>query len=411
MLRPAGCIAVLLGLFLLAGPVHSLGPAWSGRGGAPVVVSADGKYVLSDGDTFTLFGPGGTVTWRGFGGSSVLSNAGGFYQPLALTRDGMFSVVGTNGGLLYLDRTQRIFWQDSRYRPIGGVALSPDENFVAVVADGHLSVYTRGGDVVWRNSTYPDVQSVAISRDGLLSASGAPGVIHAFNASGFELWNYTAPGIGKILVSPADSDILAVSDYTVLALHPSGNLLWSFYTGSAIRDLALSWDGSSIAVGNQGGEVYLLDRNGNQAWVARLSNWANAVSISDDGSLVAAGDIDRTVYLFDRNGNQLWNYTTGGIVGGVALSGDGSSLAAASDQVYFFDLAGPGTVTTTPSLVTTQGTTPPVPSLTTTGPAGGNVLSPSPTAPPATTPASGSGEFAIIAAGAMAFAVILKRVN
>jgi WD40 repeat protein len=403
-------VLILLVLALLSCPVLALDPTWSAAGGPPVAIAADGTYVLSDGDIFTLFGTKGEQVWRGFGGSSALSRGGMVSSPLAITRDGMYSILGTDGGLLYVDRSQRIFWQDSQFRPIQDIALSPDENFVAAVADGRVSVYTRGGDLLWRNHTYPDVQSVGISSSGLLTVAGSPTTVHAFNESGFELWNYSAPGIGKPVVSPLNSDIFVASDYTILSLHPSGNLLWKFSTGSEIRDLALSADGSSLAAGNQDGRVFLLAKDGRQLFSASLGNWANALSLSGNGSLVAAGGIDRKVYLFDRSGRQIWNYTTGGIVGGVALSADGSSLAAGADMVYYFDLrvAGPAG-TTSPRATPPQATltTPPV--QTPVNPGGGTpVSSPAPKGPvPTPTPRSGSGEIALFAVGA-AF-LLLRR--
>ncbi|HVP25069.1 MAG TPA: PQQ-binding-like beta-propeller repeat protein [Methanomicrobiales archaeon] len=408
----SGSLVLAVLLLMVAGAGAAGEPAWIAPGGAPVAISADGRSVLSDGDIFSLYDAGGGKVWRGYGGSSVLSGSG-VYSPLALTRDGAFSIVGTDSGILYLDRSQRVFWQDTRYHPVQVIALSPDENFVAAVADGQVSVYTRGGDLVWRNHTYPDVRSVGISREGLFTVAGAPGTIHAYNASGFELWNYSSPGVGKVIVSPPDSDIFAASDYTVLALHPSGTLLWTFYTGSEIRDLAVSGDGSSVAVGNQGGQVILLDRNGKQLFAASLGNWANAVSLSGDGSLVAAGGIDRKVYLFDRAGNRIFSYTTGSIVNGVAVSSDGTALAAGADMVYYFDLQQsppPGetpTVTTPPVTVTNPV---PPPATTTTPPPRNPAETPSPVVPSGTTPRESESGWAAIGALTMVFlGFALKR--
>lgn len=407
-----GAAALFLAILLLPGSVMAASPAWTARGGAPVAISADGGFVLSDGESFALYNSRGETVWRGFGGSSAMS-LGEVTTRLALTRDGMYSVLDTNGGLLYVDRTQRVFWEDSQYRPIGDIALSPDDDFVASVADGRVSVYTRGGDLVWRNSTYRDVEFVGISPGRLLTVAASDEVLHAFNQTGFELWNETAPGISEVLVSPADSDIIVASDYTVLSFHPSGNLLWRFYTGDEIRDIAISEDGSTVAAGNQGGRLLLLDQNGRELWSFTVGNWANAVSLSGDGSLVAAGGIDRKVYLFDRSGRQLFNYTTGGIVQGVAVSSDGSALAAAADMVYYFDLRqpAPGETTPVPTPVTTTFPapspsapvpTPSVPSETTT--------TPSPTLPAETTPRETAwGPAVLVAPGMVILWFALKR--
>jgi outer membrane protein assembly factor BamB len=404
---------ILLAFFLLTGPAIALDPAWSAAGGPPVAISADGGSVLSDGETFSLYSSQGEKLWRGFGGSSA--TGGEIFSPLAITRDGKYSVLGTNGGLLYLDASQRIFWKDSQYRPVQDIALSPDEDFVASIADGRLSVYTRGGELVWRNYTYPDVQYVGISAAGLLTVAGSPDIIHAFNQSGFELWNYTAPGIREIIVSPENSDIIAASDYTILSLHPSGNLLWRSYTGSEIRDIGISGDGSTIAAGNQGGQVVLLDENGNLLWSYKAGDWIDAVSLSGDGSLIAAGGIDRKVYLFQKSGELLWNYTTGGQVKSVAISSDGSGLVAGADRVYYFALRTNVPPGTTPPSVTSPAQAPapatPAPSLT--NPVeGATTVAPSTTVPvQAPTPRAASGDLAFIALGTIILCFIRRRTS
>jgi WD40 repeat protein len=411
---PESSITLVLAAFILPGIALAVDPAWTAPGGSPVVISADGGTVLSDGDIFSLYDAGGTQLWRGYGGSYAQSR-GDIYSPLAITADGMYSVLGSNQGLLYVDRTQRVFWQDSELHPIDDLSLSPDENYVASVAQGLVSVYTRGGDVVWRNDTYQDVKYVGISLNGLLTvAAGTDNIIHAYNQTGFELWNYTTPGIHGIRLSPADSNIIASSDYTLVCLHPSGKLLWKFYTGDQIRDYAISRDGSSVAAGTQGGRLVLVDRNGKEVFSSQLGNWVNAVSLSRDGSLVAAGSTDRSVYLFDRKGQLLFSDLTGSIVRSVALSSDGSAMAAASDMVYYYDLKGsPPTVSTaaTPTPVVAM---PPPAAMTTRPvvPTGTPPVTPTPTeAVPGETPTpeSGSGPLAVLALGLGAVWILKKN--
>jgi WD40 repeat protein len=407
----SGSLVLAVLLLIVAGSGAAGEPAWIAPGGAPVAISADGGSVLSDGEIFSLYDAGGGKVWRGFGGSYVQSQ-GAVASPLAITADGRYSLLGADSGLLYVDRTQRIFWQDSRYHPIEDLALSPDENFIAAVAGGQVSVYTRGGELVWKNSTYPDVEFAGISAGGLLTVAGSPGVVHAFNQSGFELWNYSTPGVREVIVSPENSDILVASDYIILSLHPSGNLLWKFYTGDEIRDIAVSGDGSSVAAGNQGGRLVLLDRDGNLVWSFTGGNWINAVSVSGDGALVAAGGIDRKIYLFDRSGRQIFSYTAGSIVNGVAISSDGTALAAGADMVYYFNLREippPGETPTAPPPPVTVTHTPPA---TTPVPSPGSPRGtppPSPAVPAATTirePESG-----LVAVAAIAIVVLGYSMN
>ncbi|MDD1669142.1 MAG: PQQ-binding-like beta-propeller repeat protein [Methanomicrobiales archaeon] len=393
-------LVLLFAVFVPVAQVMALDPLWTAAGSSPVAITADGGYVLADGGIFSQYNRKGETVWRGYGGSSIQARGGEIFSPLKITRDGMYSILGTNGGLLYIDRSQRIFWQDPQYRPIEDIALSPDENYVASIADGRLSVYTRGGELVWRNSTYSDVRFVDISSGGLMTVAGSPDIIHAFNQTGFELWNYTTPGIGEIVLSQGNSDILASSDYTVICLHPSGNLLWRYYTGSEILDIGISGDGSTIAAGNQGGVVSVLDRDGKKIWSYKAGNWIYTVSLSGDGSLVATGGIDRKILLFGKGGGLLWEYTTGGQVKDVAISADGSALAAGAEMVYYFSLQGspPSTTTapqaTSPTQVTT-GKPPSPPTRETVARTPGPAISEP--IPVETTPESGTESLAFIA--------------
>ena len=412
---PESCILIFLAA-LLPSVALAAAPAWTAQGGSPVVLSADGSTVLSDGEIFALFTSQGTQLWKGYGGSYAQSQ-GEIYSPLALTADGKYAVLGSGQGLLYVDRNQKIFWQDSEFHPVDDLSLSPDENYVASVAQNRVTVYTRGGDILWRYDRYTDLQYVGVSSDAVLTVAASKDLIHAFNKTGYEVWNYSTTGIHGVGLSPANSDIIAASDYTLVCLHPSGNLLWKFYTGDPIRDFAISRDGSSIAVGNQAGRLVLLDRDGKQVFSTQLGNWVNAVAVSGDGSRVAAGNSDRKVYLFDRSGQLLFSDLTGSIVRGIAISSDGSALAATSDMLYYYDLKESPTPasTTVPPAATAAVTTAVRPLETTPAPSIAAVTTPErppaeETAPEETTTAkSGSMSLAVLAVGIGAAAWAVRR--
>jgi hypothetical protein len=134
-----------------------------------------------------------------------------------------------------------------------------------------------------------------------------------------------------------------------LALYQQG-VLWQYSTSGTPNSVAVSFDGSYLAVGVQtsakGGVTMLLSKSGALLWSRAVDRAISSVSISADGSYVSAGGFqligisgtyeNGAIYYYDRNGTQLWNYTTspGSFssfappIFTVKLSSDGSRVVA-----------------------------------------------------------------------------------
>ncbi len=128
--------------------------------------------------------------------------------------------------------------------------------------------------------------------------------------------------------------------------------LWQYNTSGTANAVAISSDGSIVAVGVQtgtkGGEVLLFNRAGSLLWSRTIDRAINSISISDNASYVVASGFqligsagifyeNGVVYYFGRDGTQLWNYTTSPDVYsrdfpppifGSHLSNDGSRVIA-----------------------------------------------------------------------------------
>ena len=112
-----------------------------------------------------------------------------------------------------------------------------------------------------------------------------------------------------------------------------------------IVSLALSPDGTKLAVGGQQ-RVQLRDlRTGQLLWDRKVGRWLNVVTalafspdgpvrgvaFSPDGTRLATASVDKTARVWDAaSGAQLLQLTHGGPVRGVAFSPDGTRLATAS---------------------------------------------------------------------------------
>jgi hypothetical protein len=138
-------------------------------------------------------------------------------------------------------------------------------------------------------------------------------------------------------------------------------VLWQHSTYGAANAIALSSDGSYIAVGLQtgpaSGSIQLYDKGGLLLWTRTVDRAIASISISANGSYIVAGGYQLIgfngvyenggIFFYDRNGTQLWNYTAGYDQSGrfrlpifqVQLSNDGSSVVGAtqSSTLYFDD--------------------------------------------------------------------------
>jgi len=125
--------------------------------------------------------------------------------------------------------------------------------------------------------------------------------------------------------------------------------LWSTYTAqSYIGSVAISSNGSYIAVGSSDKKVYLLSSSGSVLWSKNTNQYVVSVAISSDGNYVAAGTYDSgfpgdsgSIRWYSQSGQDVWG-CYGGSVRSVAISSDGSYIAAGvgysggSGLVYLF---------------------------------------------------------------------------
>ena len=122
--------------------------------------------------------------------------------------------------------------------------------------------------------------------------------------------------------------------------------LWIYETNHTVWSVAISADGQYVAAGNDGGEIYLLDREGTPQWEPYVTGFSvTGVAISSDGQYVVAGNVGGEIYLFDRSGNiPLWFYDSEYYVNSVAISADGEYVVVGNGwyslygKVYLFHL-------------------------------------------------------------------------
>ena len=203
-------------------------------------------------------------------------------------------------------------------------AITPDKSKLAILTfvnrsvDPNVHLVDSQGRVIWSSLLIGGMTEIAITHDGARVAV-------AFIPGGF--------------LGPQRSQLALLGIGRVILIDEQGNPIWSFDVDGWALSVAITPDGSRVAIGSNDESIYLLDGQGSLLWSFKAGGEIRSVAISSDGSTVAAGSKDGNVYIFDGQGKQLWAFETGGNVRSVAITPDGSRVVAASTDgnVYFLD--------------------------------------------------------------------------
>jgi WD40 repeat protein len=211
--------------------------------------------------------------------------------------------------------------------PAAGLAFSPDGEVLAAIAP--VSVVDPVDNVaVWRVGQPDRPERLFSISDTGLDIRATPGDLPpgwvVFSPDGRRLY---ASGAGPIV----EFDVT------------SGEVLGSI---EGLGGLALSDDGSTLAVLQEGNVVELVDTSTGLARLALNGHDAliTAAAFSDDGARVATTSIDETVIVWDVETGERVHVLEGhsGSVLNVAFSPDGSMLfsSAADRSLFLWDVAG-----------------------------------------------------------------------
>ncbi len=276
---------------------------------------------------------------------------------LAVSSDGRTIVSGGKDGSVYL-------WDPERKsnpppfrtlpEPVRDFAILPDESSMLVVQDS-------GTVRVVELKTLKATDELAAPEGRVVQVTITPDGAHVFLATSRNRvhvidWSTRlpvatleskngdpAPWAAPRIIGPADNG------EAILLLHPGSGTVerWNRKTwlleesvsysgtGSWRSSVALSHDGSRLAITAQGGtEIMLIEQDtGNSSVLSGNDQWSiNALAFSPDGKHLAAASVKGTVQLWQTEEpfmeTELWGHIAG--VHGVAFSPDGRRLASTS---------------------------------------------------------------------------------
>lgn len=179
------------------------------------------------------------------------------------------------------------------------------------------------------------------------------------------LWRYSTNGTPNSVAISSDGSYLAVGVGTgpqngkVLLFDKTGSLLWSHDTDRVIVSVAIATDGSYIAAAGyqlidpkaifyENGAIYYLARNGSLLWNYTTAPAPNSgglnvpifqIGLSSDGTKIIA-DTGNSVMFLDNHGQLIWTHLSSGGLSHTLMSFDGTYVATVDDRARAFDSQG-----------------------------------------------------------------------
>jgi WD40 repeat protein len=223
------------------------------------------------------------------------------------------------------------------------VAWSPIGNDLVVASfDGAVAVWDAGSgeEVAHLIDADGDVRHVAWSPDGQWVAAAGPSGATVWETRGWQEASVLADVRGPAVAWSPDSSLLAlpadVSTVRVIDVETgNGTAIHEAPDLDSITELAWSWDGRRLALGDRRGDVQLWDLSQDSATGLKDHvGGAASLSWSPMGDVLATGGNDATVRLWDATtGQQLGEPLKGhqGIISSLTWSPTGAHLLSVGD--------------------------------------------------------------------------------
>jgi WD40 repeat protein len=332
----------LTGIVTAAGLAH----AWMERTPTDtpfsgVMFSMDDSTVYAGGSQVFVRSWNGDRRWWGWSGNIA-----------AMSADGNYVISATGNRVYLIDKNGTELWIVGTNTPVRAVALSDDGSLI-IAADNNGNIFSWGTKDESRGMTKTDlVKQIAIfpSRS-LVVVTTEAGISYFTGITDYtpqltQIWVDNKSGsLESFIEISADSSTIITSGENRVSSHTSrGVLNWrKDVTQNAITDMACSDDCTTIVLGSQDGNVWVLNQLGQVQWKYPAGSWINGVGVSGDGSIIAAGTLDRNLYILNQGGQLLANTRTDTVIQprSVAVSRDGKRIVVA-DQIalYGFELLG-----------------------------------------------------------------------
>ncbi|RFA97152.1 WD40 repeat domain-containing protein [Pyrobaculum aerophilum] len=234
--------------------------------------------------------------------------------------------------------------------PLWSVSLGPKVNATAVATDcQYIAVGAISGDVyILANGRVVDVESAGEPVTAV-SWGRSPGVFYIGTAGG-KILKYSSGSLAQVgvcqgsvysLAAGPDGSVVAAcfrkGERPEVELYPYGvriapSVLVEYGIDTPKVPAALSQDGRVFAVGVQ--DFVVVYTGGRESWRAKLPSLPLSIAVSGNGSVVAVGTLGGDVIIL-WNGKEVARLNGRGPVTSLAVSVDGRALAVESWDAAF----------------------------------------------------------------------------
>jgi WD40 repeat protein len=261
-------------------------------------MTSDGSFVSAatqDGTILMLSRNTGPV-WHYFN-----SKSNSPYSVAAIHPSGTSVLGGSGSAVFMLDNTGAVIWSNQRVQQpnIDDVALSA--NGYGYTASNSLYYFDKFGNPLFTLNTASSVWRFAISTDGAYIVTGTADPDHKVRLYDWNEtlhWTYDPQTqISDVDVSYQGLRVAAGAGQNLYVFSYDGTLLGAYDCGSPINGISMSGDGKRIAVGTQDGNVKIISDTGVVLWQNQTSGKVYDVALSSDGTQLAVA-VGSTIQWF-----------------------------------------------------------------------------------------------------------------
>ena len=267
---------------------------------------------------------------------------------VAISENGEYIVAGSSTLYFFRRENRDPLWTYTIGASITKISITPDGKYIALAAGDKVYLFdNQGNKLLERYLMQPEqegelvgtsVEDVAISSDGSYVVAVSSLNVNLFSKTGTRLWYaYGSPAfedIKTVAISGRGEKIVCGDDESFISLfNTDGSRLAYQDLGSPIADIEISNDGSKIVAITEY-RLVLLSSSLNIIWDYSLTA-GRYVDMTPDGARIVAADLDSGIYVFSSSSpTPLWQKQVFGI-NGVAISPDGQFVSVATNTGIF----------------------------------------------------------------------------
>lgn len=299
-------------------------------------MTSDGSFLSAatqDGSILMLSRNTGPV-WTYYNTKSNAKSAVAAIHPLGT------KVLGASGSALYfVSDTGHELWSDQRVSQssIYDVAISTD-GYGYSTGGNALYLFDRDNNPIFDLRTASAAWRFAISSDGSYIAVGTSDPDHRvylYDRNESLRWTYDPKNsVSDVDVAYKGHRVAAGAGSNLYVFSQGGALIGAYDCGSPLNGVSMSRDGTRIAVGMQDGSVKIISDNGVVLWQNQTNGRVYDVALSSDGTQVAVAR-DSSVQWFAPDIPAMNPGTPdGSATASIAVSSVPSGASVFVDNIY-----------------------------------------------------------------------------